>query len=161
MTKDKDIYIFYFSKLHKSWMKGQAPPAITYFAFSEDKALCLVEKLNEYINRSKPWRESNHESQLLLSSISPHNAVTSCTISGWPKKTLKEAGINTDLFKAHSTKSASSSYTSVGGVSLVEILKGDHGLIILHGKGFIISILFRRVMYFRIWGIKIQAKINT
>ena len=90
-------------------MKGQAPPAITYFAFSEDKALCLVEKLNEYINRSKPWRESNHESQLLLSSISPHNAVTSCTISGWPKKTLKEAGINTDLFKAHSTKSDSSS----------------------------------------------------
>ena len=30
--------------------------------------------LNEYINRSKPRRESNHEKQLLLSSIIPHNS---------------------------------------------------------------------------------------
>ena len=82
MAKDKDRYIFYFSKLHKSWRKGQAPPAITYFAFDEDKALCVVETLNEYINRSKPWRESNHKKQLLLSSIRPQNAVVSYTISG-------------------------------------------------------------------------------
>ena len=53
MAKDKDKYMFYFSKLHKSWSKGQAPPAITYFAFGEDKALCVVETLNEYINCSK------------------------------------------------------------------------------------------------------------
>ena len=98
MAKDKDRYIFYFSKLHKSWRKGQARPAITYFAFDEDKALCVVETLNEYINRSKPWRESNHEKQLLLSSIRP-NAVVSCPISGWLKKSFKQAAINTDLFK--------------------------------------------------------------
>ena len=61
MAKDKGRYIFYFSKLHRSWKKGQAPPAITYFVFGEDKALCVVELLNEYINRSKQWRESNHE----------------------------------------------------------------------------------------------------
>ena len=123
MAEDKDRHIFYFSELHKSCRKGQAPSAITYFAFDEDKALCVVETLNEYINRSKPWRESNHEKQLLLSSIRPHNAVVSCTISGWLKKTLKQAGINTDLFKAHSTRSASSSKASVGRAPLVEILK--------------------------------------
>ena len=39
------------------------------------------------------------------------------------KKTLKQAGINTDLFKAHSTRSASSSKASVDGVPLAEILK--------------------------------------
>ena len=82
MAKDKDRYIFCFSKLHKSWRKGKGPPAIIYFAFGEDKALCVVETLNENINRSKPWRESNHEKHLLLSSIRPHNAVVSCTISG-------------------------------------------------------------------------------
>ena len=111
MAKDKDRYIFYFCKLRKSWRKGQAPPAIIYFAFGEDKALCVVETLTEYINRSKSWRESNH------------NAVVSCTISGWLKKTFKQAGINTDLFKAHSTRSASSSKASVGRTPLVEILK--------------------------------------
>ena len=90
------------------------PPATTYFVFGEDKALCVVDNLNEYIKRSKPWRESNHEKQLLLSSIRPHNAVVSCTISGWLKKTLKQAGINTDLFKAYSTRPVLSSKASVG-----------------------------------------------
>ena len=109
MAKDKDRYIFHFSKLHKSWRKGQASPAITCFAFDEDKALCVVETLNEYINRLKPWRESN--------------AVVSCTILGWLKKTLTQAGINTDLFNTHSTRCASSSKARVGGATLVEILK--------------------------------------
>ena len=87
MAKDEDKCIFYFSKLHKSWRKGQAPPAVTYFAFGEDKVLCVVEALNKYINRLKLWMESNHEKQLLLSSIRPHNTVVSRTISGWLKKT--------------------------------------------------------------------------
>ena len=125
-AKDKDRYIFYFSKLGKSWRKGQAPPAIIYFA------LCVVETLNEYINPSKSWRESNHKKQLVLSSKRPHNAVVSCTMSGWLKKTFKQAGINTDLFKAHSTRSASSSKASVGRPSLVEILKsGSWSLIMI------------------------------
>ena len=79
--------------------------------------------MNEYINRSKPWRGSNHVKKLLLRSIRPHNAVVSCTISGWLKKTLKQGGINTDLFKARSARSASSSKVSMGGAPLVEILK--------------------------------------
>ena len=82
MAKDKGKYIFYFSNLQKSWRKGQIRPAITYFTFIEDKSLRIVETLKESINCSKPWRESNHEKQLLLSSIKPHNAVVSCTISG-------------------------------------------------------------------------------
>ena len=51
MAKDEDRYISHFSQFHKRWRKGQAPPAITYFAFDEDKALRVVETLNEYVNR--------------------------------------------------------------------------------------------------------------
>ena len=60
---------------------------------------------------------------MLLSPIRPHNVVVSCTISDWLKKTLKQAGINTDLFKVHATRSASTAKTSVGGAPLAEILK--------------------------------------
>ena len=73
-----------------------------------------------YINRSKPWRESNYEKQLLLISIRSRNVVVSCNISSY---TLKQAGINTCLFKVYSTRSASISKASVGGAPLVEILK--------------------------------------
>ena len=36
------------------------------------------------------------------SSIRPHLTIVFCTISGWLKKTLKQAGINTNLFRTHS-----------------------------------------------------------
>ena len=55
MAINKDRHIFYF--------KGHASLAITYFAFGEDKELCVVEILNENTNISKPWRESNHENK--------------------------------------------------------------------------------------------------
>ena len=48
-----------------------------------------------------------------------------CTISGWLQKTIKQAGINTDFFKAHSARPASNSKASVGGALLVEILKTE------------------------------------
>ena len=54
MAKDEHKYMFYFNKLHKSCKKGLALPTFTYFAFSEDNSLCVVETLSEYINRSKP-----------------------------------------------------------------------------------------------------------
>ena len=41
-AKYRDKYISYFNKLHKSWRKGQAAPGVTYFAFGEDKALCVI-----------------------------------------------------------------------------------------------------------------------
>ena len=82
-----------------------------------------MEKMNECINCSKPWRESNNIKQFLSSSISPYNAVRSCAISGWLKKTLKQTGINNDLFKPYSARSVSSSKASMGAVPLVEILQ--------------------------------------
>ena len=87
LAKDKDRYIFCFSKLHKSWRECQAPPALTCFSFGEEKAMEGVQS----------WKAID------FNSIRPHNAVISCTISGWLIKTLQQAGINTDLFKAHST----------------------------------------------------------
>ena len=123
ISKDKDKYICNFNKLHKSWRKVQALTAITYFAFGKDKALCVVEILNAYINRPKSWRESNHEKQLPLSSIRPHNAVVPYTISGSLKKTHKQAGINTDFIKIHWRRFASSSKASKGGILFVKVLK--------------------------------------
>ena len=50
MAKDNEKYIFYFKKLHKIWSKGQTPPTIPYNAFGINKAVCLFERLNDYIN---------------------------------------------------------------------------------------------------------------
>ena len=78
MAKEKDKYIFCFNRLQKILRKGHVPPAVTYFGFVHDKTLCVVEMLNKYVNRSKPWRESNHEKKFLSSkSISKLNKTSS------------------------------------------------------------------------------------
>ena len=60
---------------------------------------------------------------LFLSWIGKHNPVTSSTIARWLKTSLTEAGINTDIFKAHSVRGASSSTAASAGVTTADILK--------------------------------------
>ena len=97
-------YVFTYDKLHKGWRRGQSPPVVRLFAYSQDPELCVVKCLNEYIRRSEKWR-TDTKNQLLLSYISPHKEVTSSTISNWIKETLKFSGATTlGEFGEHSTR---------------------------------------------------------
>ena len=58
-----------------------------------------------------------------VSFIKSHNAVAKSTVSGWVKQILIMFGINTDIFKPHSTRSASPSHARLSGLSLSDILK--------------------------------------
>ena len=53
----------------------------------------------------------------------PHKPVTSSSIAQWLKEILNEAGINTTLFKAHSTRAASTSTAKMAGLSTNNITK--------------------------------------
>ena len=92
------------------------------YAFPSDKALCAIAALDCYIERSSIWREKNQTSQL-FSFIKPHNAVAKFTVAGWVKQILIMSGINTDIFKPHPTRSASSSNARISALSLSDILK--------------------------------------
>ena len=64
---------------------------------------------------------------LLLSFVNPHKEVVKSTIAGWIKFVLSQVGIDTDIFKAHSTRAASSSKVKskihTTGLSIQDILK--------------------------------------
>ena len=123
MIKTSEYYKFRSHKLHKSWRRGESPPLLKIHAFPSDKALYMVSALEWYIERTSIWREKNKASQLLVSFIKPHNAVVKSTVAGWVKQILIMSGINTDIFKPHSTRSASSSHARLSGLSLSDILK--------------------------------------
>lgn len=74
-----------------------------------DKSLCIYQCLTDCLNISGPWRTVD-KSQLLLGIIKPHNPVASCSVARWLKDVLSQAGINTNVFSAHSTRSASTEY---------------------------------------------------
>ena len=88
--------------------------------------LCVLRCLQCYIMRTssfRPVRCPNTASQLLLSYHQPHHPVQSCSIARWIKSVLGSAGIDTAIFKGHSTRSVSTSKARAGGVSLEEVIK--------------------------------------
>ena len=97
---------FYISDIlkHDSPHFKQAP--IVLPSYPEDKRLCIVTYIKKYIERTKPFRTS---SQLFISFTKPHKPVCRNTVSRWIKCTLQKAGINTSIYKTHSTRSASTS----------------------------------------------------
>ena len=121
MTKEDNNITFYFVKLHKGWHKDKPCPSLTIIGFPEDSQLCVIETLDMYLDRTKARRLG--KSQLLLSFQKPYKEVVSSTISGWIKKVLKLAKIDSDIYQAHSTHSASKSNVKLKGLSLADILK--------------------------------------
>ena len=125
MSDGGDSITFRLAKLTKSRKIGQPPLSITFDIFSKEPTLCVVRTARAYLSRSLPWRgrKNLERNQLLLSHVEPHKPVVSCTIAGWLVSLLKAAGIDTDQFKAHSTRGASTSKAKALGLSCREILK--------------------------------------
>ena len=112
----------FFPKLHKSWRKGKAPPKLYFYNYKKDQKLCLVSVLNEYLKHTEAWRTNGDKFQFLLSYIKPHVEVHSSADSRWIKEILKETGVDVDVFKGHSTRSAPTSKACLSGISMDDIL---------------------------------------
>ena len=93
-----------------------------FCAFQQNPKLCVVQAIKSDLPVTQAWRNKNGQKQLLLSTLAPHQGVKS-TVAGWVKAILGSAGIDTNLFTAHSTRAASTSKAKVIGLSLEDILK--------------------------------------
>ena len=122
MAKTENKYSFSFNKLSKSWRQQQKPPAVEFCGYSDDKDLCVVTALDEYMLRSFEWRKESNQTQLLLGTIRPYKKISS-TNSRWIKTVLKLDGVDINIFKGHSKRAASTSKAAVSGISLCEILE--------------------------------------
>ena len=98
-----------------------------FFAkFDDCESICVLRCLQSYISRTnifRPLVDPATNQQLLISYHRPHKPVQSCTIARWIKSFLGSAGIDTSIFKGHSTRSASTSKARAGGISLEDVLK--------------------------------------
>ena len=126
MIEFEDKYVFKFHKLTKSWRKGRPPLSVEFCAYQQNPKLCVVQAIKSYLQVTQAWRNKNGQKQLLLSTLAPHQEVKKSTVAGWVKAILGSAGIDTNLFTAHSTRAASTSKAKVKGLSLEDILKGGN-----------------------------------
>ena len=109
--------------LTKTRRPGDKPVKVSMKSYDECKVLDVRRCILDYIKRTAAWRVDADKHKLLLSTIKPHNPVATSTISGWIKSTLTEAGIDTSIFTAHSTRAASTSKAVSSGVSVIEIMQ--------------------------------------
>ena len=108
--------------------KGRRPSkphfSIVLKSFDIDACLDVVSCLRVYLQQTKDWRTTgDKKSQLFLSFIDEHKTLAVATLAGWLKTTMAEAGIDTSIFKAHSTRSASTSKARALGLAVEHIVK--------------------------------------
>ena len=97
------------------------PVISSHSAVSEDKVWCPVRALKWYLDRTSALRASN---SLFVTTIAPHRAASKDTISRWIVSAIKSAGseaLVTGPMRAHDTRSVSTSWALVNGVSVEEI----------------------------------------
>ena len=109
MTQENDRIAFKFDLLKQSRPSVKSP-IMELCAYPENPKICVVKTLSHYLERTQLFREQ--ESKLFLTYQKTYHAVRASTISRWIKCMLKQAGIDTTKFGAHSTRAPSSSASS-------------------------------------------------
>ena len=103
----------------------QSKPGNTQFefkleAYPPDRRLCIVRYVKHYYERTRPLREK--ENSFFISYTRPHKRVTTQTLSRWIKNCMQRAGVDTGIYKAHSTRAASTSAAAKAELPLDQIL---------------------------------------
>ena len=115
---DGKLIQFHLSS-HSSESSGSFP------SLPEDLPLCPLTCLNTYLTATSNLR-SPSDQKLFLSFQQPHNEDSRSTITRWLCDVIQVAGIDSSVFRAHSTRAASTSPAAKNNLPLTDILKmGD------------------------------------
>lgn len=120
MVMKEDKVVFMFQELLKQSRPGKADYVLKLHAYAPDRRLCIVRYLKRYILETNKIR--GEERGLFISYQKPHKRVTAATIARWIKLTMAAAGIDTGVYKAHSTRAASTSAACGANLPVQQIL---------------------------------------
>ena len=104
LTQHKAMFLI--NTLLKTASSKSPTLVITLNAYREDRRLCFFTCLRHYLKRTRQIRSST---KLFISTHSPHGGVTKDTLARWIKLILMKSGIDTKVFKPHSTRAVESS----------------------------------------------------
>ena len=121
MIIDGDKYIFQIGEHLKTSKPGKSNTQVSVYAYPTDPKVCPVSCIREYIKQTATLR--GNTTRLFITFGKPHKAVSRDTIARWTKATLKQSGINTEIYSAHSTRAASVSKASNRQVSIDLIME--------------------------------------
>ncbi|VDI20620.1 Hypothetical predicted protein [Mytilus galloprovincialis] len=124
MKQQGSQVLFELPKLTKTCRPGSKTKSIAFESFPNEKSLCVVTCINDYMSRTESWREQGDNidrSWLLLSVVKPHHHIVPSSVARWLKETIKKSGFSS-LFTGHSTRSASTSKAKRVGLSTQDVI---------------------------------------
>ena len=116
---------FNLRELTKTVRVGKPLKTSFHASFLANKLLCPCSCFREYEMQTRAFRPESVSvpNKLFLALNNPHKPVSSTTLSHWVKNCLLEAGIDSQVFKAHSTCGAATSAALRAGISTPEIVR--------------------------------------
>ena len=124
MLDKGDCVIFHIVELTKTKRPSKPQLTLTVHNYPHEQLLDVVSCLRLYLTKTKGFRkDTNQKHRLFLSLNKPYKPVVACTIARWLKTLMEKAGVDTSIFKAHSTRAASTSKAKKQGVSTSQIVK--------------------------------------
>ena len=124
LKKRPDGFTFLLTNPHKTG-DPTSESSVSFPSLPEDLSLCPLACLNAYLTATSNFRSPGHH-KLFLSFNQPHNEISRTTIARWLCDVIQAAGIDSSVFKAHSTRAASTSSAAKNNLPLADILKmGD------------------------------------
>ena len=112
---------FVVTELTKTSKPGSHNGVFEFRGYPPNRRLCVVTVLKEYLERTLTVRKTCK--QLFLTHIAPHTGASSDTVKRWVRECLTLAGIDVDIFKAHSVRGASTSFASRMNISMDLIMR--------------------------------------
>lgn len=85
--------------------------------------VCPVATLQSYLELTSHRRSAQNSSHLFIGAVRPFLPVSSSTIGRWIKQILKDSGVDTAVFSAHSTRGAAASKAAAKDVPTDSILR--------------------------------------
>ncbi len=106
-------------EIQKTTRPGHHINNIVLQNFAPDKRLCIVTYTKEYLKRTKPIRNSEY---LMIGTQKPYKQISKDRLGKWIKNVMGCAGIDTKIYKPHSTRSASTSKLNQINIPIHEIM---------------------------------------
>jgi len=114
----------HFTVVQLTKTRSSGPPRTVYYsALPNDRDICPVTNLRQYIEMTASYVSTMAPKPVFITSKKPFRRARPATLGHWIKDTLKLAGVDTERYTAHSTRSASTSQARRKGVLMSDILK--------------------------------------
>lgn len=98
---------FAIGDIIKTSAPGRHINELSFTAYAPDRRLCIIRTLTRYLEVTRPLR--GEFTQLFITVKKPYHPASRDTLRRWVKDVLRTAGIDMDIFTAHSTRAASTS----------------------------------------------------